>query len=633
MPAAGRRRVHPFDSLPTEIKWKAENAMVRKIKRKYTNMTLHQKVRFSILLFSLLPLLCLACISLPLIYKNQVGKIQDEVYEELKNRVDDMDYEMNTIELMAKTVWSDTTFITEVGKAAIDGSLGEYNRYLFKEQTLSTLRVITSISQVQSARIHLDYPELREYSFYLYRMDRAKDSLWYADRNSLTYNGAWYMNVTDKQSYGTFSDYFSDKNMASYVIPIRFSSKLTGIFEIMLPMKAIVPELYSTMQNRDVFLIDSKNRLLGMEAEGEFCDITVEKLADMMGLASLEEYDSQGIQIYHSMWRHFPVLLSVSRNDKNGIFLMQLTSVKKQYQAMALQIMVILLTEVLMTVLLLKAINSIVKRLLHDFDVFSECMREVENGDLDVEIPRLEQVEVNAVAMQYNRMLGRVKQLMEISIHREVMVKEAQLKSLEKQINSHFLYNVLDSIKMMAEVKGIYNVSDALLALARMFRYNLQIDSHSVTLQEEISYLENYLKLCNIRYDYYINLSENVEDSIRKLKVPKVILQPIAENSIAYGLDELAEDTAIYLKAYIKDGCAYIEMTDMGKGMDADKLKKVREVIQNGGGGDNSTNGIGLHNIHERIRLMYGEQYGVEIFSMENCYTKVVLTISAEEML
>ena len=92
--------------------------------------------------------------------------------------------------------------------------------------------------------------------------------------------------------------------------------------------------------------------------------------------------------------------------------------------------------------------------MLHDFDIFSECMRKVENGNLDVEIPRLEQVEINAVAMEYNRMLGKVKQLMEINIHREVMVKEAQLRSLEKQINSHFLYNVLDSIKMMAEVKG-----------------------------------------------------------------------------------------------------------------------------------------------------------------------------------
>ena len=604
--------------------------MIRKIKRKYTDQTLHQKVRFSILLFSLLPLVCLACISLPLIYKNQIGKLKEEVYDELQNKADDMNYEMNTIELMAKTVWSDTTFITEVGKAAIDGSLGEYNRYLFQEQTLSVLKVITSISQVQSARIHLEYPGLREYFSYLYSMDRARDSLWYQDRNSLTYNGAWYLNVTDKQSAGTYSNYFTEKNMASFVIPVRISSELTGIFEIVLPMKAIVPELYTTMKTSDIFLVDSQNRLLGVEASGKFGEITVEKLADMMGLSSLNDFDLQGIQLYQGLWKHSPVILSVSKNEKNGIFLMQLTSVRKQYQTMLLQIIIILLTEIMMTALLLQAVNSIVKRLLHDFDVFSECMREVENGNLDVEIPRLEQVEINAVAMEYNRMLGRVKQLMEISIHREVMVKKAQLKSLEKQINSHFLYNVLDSIKMMAEVRGIYNVSDALLALARMFRYNLQIDSHSVTLQEEIAYLENYLKLCNIRYDYYINLSENVEDPAGKLKVPKVILQPIAENSIAHGLDELAEDTTIYLKVYRKGDCAYIEMTDMGKGMDEDKLRKVREVIQNGGGGDNSTNGIGLHNIHERIRLMYGEEYGVEIFSMENCYTKVVLTIHAE---
>lgn len=604
--------------------------MIRKIKRTYTDQTLHQKVRFSILLFSLLPLVCLACISLPLIYKNQIGKLKEEVYDELQNKADDMNYEMNTIELMAKTVWSDTTFITAVGKAAIDGSLGEYNRYLFQEQTLSVLKVITSISQVQSARIHLEYPGLREYFSYLYSMDRARDSLWYQDRNSLTYNGAWYLNVTDKQSAGTYSNYFTEKNMASFVIPVRISSELTGIFEIVLPMKAIVPELYTTMKTSDIFLVDSQNRLLGVEASGKFGEITVEKLADMMGLSSLNDFDLQGIQLYQGLWKHSPVILSVSKNEKNGIFLMQLTSVRKQYQTMLLQIIIILLTEIMMTALLLQAVNSIVKRLLHDFDVFSECMREVENGNLDVEIPRLEQVEINAVAMEYNRMLGRVKQLMEISIHREVMVKEAQLKSLEKQINSHFLYNVLDSIKMMAEVRGIYNVSDALLALARMFRYNLQIDSHSVTLQEEIAYLENYLKLCNIRYDYYINLSENVEDPAGKLKVPKVILQPIAENSIAHGLDELAEDTTIYLKVYRKGDCAYIEMTDMGKGMDEDKLRKVREVIQNGGGGDNSTNGIGLHNIHERIRLMYGEEYGVEIFSMENCYTKVVLTIHAE---
>lgn len=605
--------------------------MFQRFNRVYAGKTLHQKVRLSIMLFSLFPLICLACISLLFIYRNQIGKIQKEACVELQNKFSNMSYEMNTIELMARTVWSDTTFITEVGKAAIDDSFGEYNRYIFKEQTLSTLRVITSTSQVQSARIHLDYPGIKEYSSYLYNMDRAKDSLWYEDRNSLTYNGAWYLDVTDKQSYGNYSAYFVGDDMASYVIPIKISNDLKGIFEIMLPMKAIVPDLYKNLKARDVFLVDSRERLLGVEEGSEFGGITVEYLASIMGIASLRDYDAQGVRIFRGQWQHTPVILSVIRNEGNGAFLMELIFMRKQYLMTVLEIIGILTFEILITVVLLKAINRIVMHLLHDFNVFAECMQEIGAGNLDVEIPKLKQVEINAVAMEHNRMIARVRQLMEDSIQREVMVKEAQLKSLEKQIDSHFLYNVLDSIKMMAEVKGIYNVSDALLALGRMFRYNLQIACHSVMLQEEISYLENYLKLCNIRYDYYINLSENIGNIVRTLKVPKVILQPIAENSIVHGLDELAEDTTIYLKAYVEGKCAYIEMTDMGKGMDESTLERVRRGILNGAGGDNSTNGIGLHNIHERIRLMCGEPYGVEIYSMEGCYTKVVLKIHVEE--
>lgn len=601
------------------------------LKNLYAKQTLHRKVRLSILLFSMVPLICLACISLSLIYRNRIGIIREEAYEEIQNRYNDMNYTMNTIELMAKTVWSDTSFMAEIGKAAVDNSLGEYNRYIFKEHTLSVLRVITSISQVQHARIYLDYPGLREYSAYLYNMDRAEVNLWYEDRDSLTYGGAWYMDVAEEQSYGTYSNYMVGNNMASFVIPLRITSELKGIFEIVLPMNAIVPGLFEDTNAQDVFLVDSMGRILGAEERAEQGSVTQEELADIMGIESLEDYEAQGIQVYQGWWHHTPVILSAAQNEKEGILLMQLTFIKDQYLWMIGEIVIVLLTEVLLLAVLIGAVNRIVNHLLRDFEVFTECIREVEKGNLDVRIPKLEQVEINAVAVEYNKMLYRVRQLMEISIHREVMVKEAQLKSLEKQINSHFLYNVLDSIKMMAEVKGIYNVSDALLALGRMFRYNLQIDGHFVTLQEEIDYLESYLKLCNIRYDYYINLSENIEETVRRLKVPKVILQPIAENSIVHGLDELAEDTAIYLKAYVKDECAYIEMTDMGKGMNESTLNRVRLGILDGSGEKHSEDGIGLHNIHERIQLMYGEQYGVEIYSKEKCYTKVVLKIRAEE--
>lgn len=608
--------------------------MFQRFKDIYREKTLHQKVRLSILVFSVFPLIFLACISLLFIYRNQVSKIQKVAYEDIQDRFNNMTYEMNTIELMAKTVWSDTTFITEVGKAVIEGSLGEYNRYLFKEQTLSTLRVITSISQVQSARIHLDYPGLREYPFYLYSMNRAKNSLWYEDRNSLIYNGAWYLEVTDitdRQPYGTYYTYFVGDDMASYVMPIKISSDLTGVFEIVLPMKAIVPNLYKNIEKSDIFLVDSKERLLGVEEDSDFANITIEDLADIMGISSIQEYKEQGVQLYYGRWQKNPVILSVVRNKNTGILLMQLIHMGQQNLVILLEIVGVFLIGILMAVFLLKAINKIVEHLLRDFNVFAACMKEVGEGNLDLEIPKLEQVEINVVAMEHNRMLARVKQLMEDSIHREVMVKEAQLKSLEKQIDSHFLYNVLDSIKMMAEVRGIYNISDVVIALSRMFRYNLQVNCHSVTLWEEISYLESYIKLCNIRYDYYIHLSENASDFVRELKVPKVILQPIAENSISHGLDELAKDTTIYLKAYVEGESFYIEMTDMGKGMDEITLNKVREGILDGTKGNSLGKGIGLHNIHERIRLMNGEQYGVTIHSKEGCYTKVVLKLRLEE--
>ena len=603
----------------------------RRLKKLYKEKTLYQKVRWAILLFSVPSLICLAIISLTVIYRSQISKISEASMRELQNRYDSMNYKMDTIELMAKTVWSDTTFVTEVGKASVNGGLREYDRYFFQTHTLSTLKVITGISEIQSARIHLDYPELKEYFPYMYSMDRAKDSLWYEDRETLASSGAWYMNSTDEQTFGIYSNYFVGKNRASYVIPVRITSSLTGVFEIILPMDALVPDLYKGMDEKEVFLLDSKERILGLgETPVLKDDIMAEELADIMGYESFEEYDKDGVSVFHGWWNHLPVILSAIRDEDRGIFLMQIDYVGKKYLTMLLEIISILVLEIFMVLLLIRAINGIVRRLLHDFDTFNECIREAGEGNLDVKIPSLDQMEMNMIAREYNRMLNKVKNLMEISIHREVMVKEAQLKSLEKQIDSHFLYNVLDSIGMMAEVKGIYNISDALRSLGRMFRYNLQINSHSVTLREEIIYLEDYLKLCNIRYDYCINLSENIDEAVKALCVPKVILQPIAENSIVHGLDEMAEDTAIYLKAYVSERCCYIEMTDMGKGMDETSLEKVRQGIYNGIKQKNGDGGIGLNNIHERICLMYGEKYGMEIYSKESCYTKVVLKIPVD---
>ena len=604
--------------------------MKNRKKQNEKKQTLHQQIRKAIFLFALVPLTLVAILSFYFLYQNRVGRTVQDTKEKLQAQVEAMESEMSMIELMARSIWADTTFTTEVGQAAINDKLGEYNKYLFQERTLSTLKIVTSISQVQAARLHLEYQGLREYGRYLYSMDKAKKSTWYSERNGIGYSGKWYWNSLDEQVRIGYSDYFSEKNMASYVIPVKISNDLTGIFEIVIPMRMLLSELYSNNKNSDVFMMDANGVIYGLGSNGKYAGITKNELEKIAKIESFFE-DDQDIYVCKCIWNGEPTLLTAERNPRTNVYVMKILSMKKQYQKMFIELFGLIVLESVIVLVLYLVISRIVGKLLRDFDVFSSCIKEVEKGNLNVRIPVLSQLEVNDMAIEYNKMLCKVTELMDTAVRREVMVKEAQIRSLEKQINSHFLYNVLDAIRMMAEVKGIYNVSDALLALARMFRYNLKVDRHYVLLQEEITYLENYLKLCNIRYDYYITLSENITDEVRNLKVPKIILQPIAENSIVHGLDELAEDTTIYLKVYQKENVAYIEMTDMGKGMDEAELQNVRGTVTFGGGGEHSTNGIGLHNIHERIQLMYGSEYGVEVYSKKQCYTKIVLKIPVQK--
>lgn len=604
--------------------------MKNRKKQNEKKQTLHQQIRKAIFLFALVPLTLVAILSFYFLYQNRVGRTVQDTKEKLQAQVEAMESEMSMIELMARSIWADTTFTTEVGQAAINDKLGEYNKYLFQERTLSTLKIVTSISQVQAARLHLEYQGLREYGRYLYSMDKAKKSTWYSERNGIGYSGKWYWNSLDEQVRIGYSDYFSEKNMASYVIPVKISNDLTGIFEIVIPMRMLLSELYSNNKNSDVFMMDANGVIYGLGSNGKYAGITKNELEKIAKIESFFE-DDQDIYVCKCIWNGEPTLLTAERNPRTNVYVMKILSMKKQYQKMFIELFGLIVLESVIVLVLYLVISRIVGKLLRDFDVFSSCIKEVEKGNLNVRIPVLSQLEVNDMAIEYNKMLCKVTELMDTAVRREVMVKEAQIRSLEKQINSHFLYNVLDAIRMMAEVKGIYNVSDALLALARMFRYNLKVESHYVLLQEEITYLENYLKLCNIRYDYYITLSENITDEVRNLKVPQIILQPIAENSIVHGLDELAEDTTIYLKVYQKENVAYIEMTDMGKGMDEAELQNVRGTVTFGGGGEHSTNGIGLHNIHERIQLMYGSEYGVEVYSKKQCYTKIVLKIPVQK--
>lgn len=217
---------------------------------------------------------------------------------------------------------------------------------------------------------------------------------------------------------------------------------------------------------------------------------------------------------------------------------------------------------------------------------------------------------------------------MEDNLKRELLAKNAEIKALQNQINAHFIYNVLESIKMMAEIEEKYDISDAITTFGKLLRYSMRWNSGNVTVEQEIDYIRNYLKLINLRFDYEIYLSLNIPDIIYQQQIPKMSLQPIVENAIYHGIEQMAEDTNIYIKGLIDGNDCMIEITDAGKGMSEEEVvqlyKKIAGEIETTGG---SGNGIGLKNVQDRIRMSFGDAYGIEIASKLGCYTKIMVRI------
>lgn len=617
-----------------------QRAVLRDLKHRRENVTLFQKIKNAIFLFSVIPLFCILLVSIPIFVQQKQEDLEGQIRKETAELVSDMNYNMSMVETLSKAALTNNYLASEVSRVVLNENVSDYEKYRFKTQTLSSLSIIVSVNQIKAARIHIEKPDIQEYPSQIYRMDRASTASWYAERDQIPYEGKWYMNVTPHPSSDVYSSYYCANNMASYVVPFKTGSQYSSNFEILLPMSEIIPNLYEVSASEDTIMIDENGTIYGVNPDSVFGKVTVDELLEYLQLHSFDDYEANGvstISIWHSSG---PAVIAVSKSVTRGLVYIRMISISGEMMSALSEIGVFVLIFAAVMMVVLAAINRIVRRLLADLKVFRSCVQEVGQGNLDVEIPHLRQVEINEIALEYNQMLGSIKRLTVEAIRREVVIKEAQIKALEKQIDSHFLYNVLDSIKMMAEIEGMHNISGALLALAKMFRYNLQTREHDVTLREEMEYLENYIRLCNIRFDYYISLSKNVDSAVEELRVPKMILQPIVENSIEHGLDELAEDTAIYLKAYVKDGKAFVEVSDMGKGMNEETLERVRNSIEKGAADDEPPqpspvrrkgNGIGLHNIHERIRLMYGAQYGVKIYSQLYQYTKVTLTLPAHQ--
>ncbi|HYE83415.1 MAG TPA: sensor histidine kinase [Clostridia bacterium] len=211
----------------------------------------------------------------------------------------------------------------------------------------------------------------------------------------------------------------------------------------------------------------------------------------------------------------------------------------------------------------------------------------------------------------------------------------AEYRALQNQINPHFLYNTLEAIRSDALSEGSENIANITEALAMFFRYTISNVNSMVTLEAELNNSENYFAIQNFRFRDKINLKINIDDedmSILEYEIPKLTLQPIIENAIIHGLENKVGRGTIEIDITATEDRLIIKVTDDGVGMDEEVLNSINERLHEISGQglmpDNTEKGgIALINVNNRIKLQFGEKYGLRIYSIKGLGTSVEVTL------
>ena len=239
--------------------------------------------------------------------------------------------------------------------------------------------------------------------------------------------------------------------------------------------------------------------------------------------------------------------------------------------------------------------------------------------------------EIGTLYNEYNAMVESLNAAVKQDYQDKLVLLDAQMKSLEARINSHFLFNTLEAINSIAELEDNETIAIMSLALGNMFRYTLKTQSELVTVQDELGHVNDYVTIQKIRFDNRFHLDLDIPSEYLDNKVLKLILQPLVENALYHGLNYCTTGDTITIHAYTENNCLMIDVHDNGQGMAIETLNKLQSSLSEEASftelEHRNKQSIGLKNIHSRIELYYGKGYGLTVTSRQNEWTNVQIRL------
>ncbi len=377
-----------------------------------------------------------------------------------------------------------------------------------------------------------------------------------------------------------------------------------------------VTQKSSAMESYDLFVLDSQDKIIYTNSTQEFPE---EELAGTLQQSKVQsghiilssKYNNRIAVVDQNNSCNWKVCLMFQNNKLDQKF-------NDTYVFIFMILLMMLAFMILLTFLFTTAYSRRTNQLIRK-------IRNLGKGDLIVEDVIHGNDEIGTIDAAFNHMILSLNEQIDKNYIQWIAMQEAELKALQLQINPHFLYNTLESISGMASVKGCSDISKVSEKLGMMFRYSInKSGTELVTLNEEIQHVMNYFYIQNVRFGDTITPIIEISDDLKKCKIPRFILQPIVENSIIHGFAGNKRQGCIEISASAVESNLIIDIYDDGVGMSETQVNDLNEYINK-----IKTNlheehrSIGVKNVNTRIKLMFGEQYGLQIRSKPSAGTQV----------
>ncbi len=513
----------------------------------------------------------------------------------------------------------------------------ERQSHFFSETAISS----KDSMELYASKVLKDYCAISGYSEYVYRISLYKKEQYFLQAGSLpgshndleTIRSApWFQEKLNQDMFQYTltveeNPFSLGKTAVPYVIPmVRPIAGPPGQSEInSWVLLAINPKLYSdTLKNLDygryVYAAASDGTLIASLTERnfpleEFIDLAISQ-KELSGFLPLSLGHEQGVLTYEKDPVSGLVLFEVLPYSKMPI------DRKVIFKTIAIIFFYCILIGLALSFFISRQLGRPIKRLVSHLNLVAQ-------GNFTPDPSIESRDEIGTIGRQINQMSSQINDLMETRIQGEKEKKNLEIKMLQAQINPHFLYNTLDSIRWIATMQKNSGIVQMVTSLSSLLRNMAKGFNEKVTLKQELDFLNDYVIIEKVRYLELFDLQIEVTDpELYKADIIKLTLQPLVENAIFNGIEPSGRTGLIKIRAWSEASVLYVSVTDNGIGMSPEQCRKI--LTDTSRVTKSTMSGIGLPNVDRRFKLVYGDAYGLSIESQLDSFTRITVSLPLE---